>query len=135
MGSEKASYWIAVSLLALFVSNNFTTRHEDEIRCLAARSLAAVERVSAHATGFVAMAETMLSRGETSFGRPQAALVDAQIRLASAQTAIASREAAFARIQAERAQMVAMQQLHTTVICPRQNLRLVVPQPPRDGTI
>jgi hypothetical protein len=135
MGSEKAWYWIAVGVLALFVSNNFAARHEDEVRCLASRSLAAVEQVSGHATRLMAMAEMMLGEGETRFVRTQAAMAGAQARLASVQSVIARHEAAFARVQAEEAQMVTMQQLGRTVVCPRQNLRMAIPQLPRDGTI
>ncbi|HXM22794.1 MAG TPA: hypothetical protein VN948_16165 [Terriglobales bacterium] len=138
MGSEKAWYWIAVGVLALFVSNNFAARHEGEVRCLASRSLAAVEQVSGHAAKFMAMAELMLGRGETRFVRTQTVLAGAQTRLASVQTAIARHEAAFARVQAEHAQMVTMQQLGRTVVCPRQNLRIVIPELPSmrtDGTI
>jgi hypothetical protein len=48
---------------------------------------------------------------------------------------IACHEAAFARVQAEHARMVAMQQLRSTVVCPRQNLRMDITQSQRDGTI
>jgi hypothetical protein len=135
MGSEKARYWIAVGVLALFVSNNFAARHEDEVRRLASRSMAAVERVSGHATRLMAMAEMMLGRGEIRFVRTQAAMAGAQARLASVQSVIARHEAALARVQAGHTRMVAMQQLRGTVVCPRQNLRMAIPQLPRDGTI
>lgn len=138
MGSEKASYWIAVGVLALFVSNNFAARHESEIRCLASRSLAAVEQVSGHAAHFTAMAEMLLGRGDTGFARTQATLARAQARLASVQAAIDSKQAAFARLRAEHDGMAAMQEFRGAVICPRQNLRIVIPEIPpmrTDGTI
>lgn len=135
MGSEKAWYWIAVGALALFVGNNFAARHKDGVRCLASRSMAAVEQVSGGANRLMAMAEMMLGRGETHFARTQTAVASAQTRLASAQTAIACHEAALARVQAEHARMVAVRQLRSTVICPRQNLRMAIPEPPRDGSI
>jgi hypothetical protein len=134
MGSEKASYWIAVGVLALLVSNNFAGRHEGEFRCLASRSLAAIEQVSGHATYFTAMAETMLGRGETRFARTQTTLARAQARMESVQATIACRAAAFARLQAEHERMAAMQELGGAVICPRQNLRIVIPEMPAMGT-
>jgi outer membrane protein TolC len=137
MGSEKAWYWIAVGVLALFVSNNLAARHEGEVRCLAGRALAAVEQVSGHASQFGAMAEMMLGRGETGFAQTQTTLARAQGRLASVQAVIAQHEAAFARIQGENDQIITMQ-LGRTLVCPRQNLRLVTPELPlirTDGTI
>jgi hypothetical protein len=135
MGSEKAGYWIAVTVLALLVSNHFVARHQDEVRCLASRSLAAVEQVSGHASRVMAMAETMRGRSGTRFDLTQTALAGAQTRLALAQSVLARHQAAFARVQAEHARMVAMQQLRSTVACPRQTLRLAIPQLPRNGAI
>jgi hypothetical protein len=91
---EKAAYWIAVGVVALFVSNNFAARHGEEVRCLADRSLAAVEQVSGHAARFLGMAEMMLGRGETRFAHAQTTLAGAQTRLASVESGIASHEAA-----------------------------------------
>jgi hypothetical protein len=142
MGSEKTTYWIAVGVLAVVIGtnfgSNFAARHADGVRCLADRSLAAVERISGQGTRLMATAEMMLGRGEIRFARTQTTLARAQTRLASVQTAVACREAAFARIQAEQARVEAMQQLHGMVICPRPNLRIVMPEPPlmqTDGTI
>jgi hypothetical protein len=132
---EKAAYWIAVGVLALFVSNNFAARHGGEVRCLADRSLVAVEQVSGHAARFMGMAEMMLGRGEIHLAGVQTRLASAETRLASMQAVIASREAALARVESGRAQMMALEQLRGTVVCPRQNLRMTVPQPLRDGTI
>jgi hypothetical protein len=132
---EKAAYWIAVGVLALIISNNFASRHQNAVHCLANRSLAGVEQVSGHAARFMAMAEMMLGRGETGFARTQTTLACAQTRLASLQTVMARHESAFAQIQAERAQVVAMQRIRSTVVCPRQNLRIAIPQQPGDGTI
>jgi hypothetical protein len=135
MGSEKAWYWIAAGVLALFVSNDFAARHQGDVRCLASRSLAALEQVSGHAPRLMAMAEMMLGRSETCFVQTQTKLARVQTRLASAQTVIASHEAAFARLQSEHARMVAMERLNRAVVCPRTDLRIVMPALPRDGTI
>jgi hypothetical protein len=135
MISAKAGYWMAVGILALFVSNHIAGRYVNEGRCLADRSLAAVERVSGSATRYLATVETMLGRGETHLAGVQTRLACAETRLASVQTVIASHQAAMARVEAERAQMMALEQLRGTVICPRQNLRMSLPQLHRDGTI
>jgi hypothetical protein len=132
---EKAAYWIAVGVLALFVTNHFAGRYENEARCLASQSLAAVEELSGQATRVMAMTETMLGQGETHFARTQTMVACAQTRLASMQTALASHEAALARVQADHARIEALQQLRGTVVCPRQNLRIAVPQLHSEGTI
>ena len=137
---QKAAYWIAVGILALFVTNHFAAwyeagRYGNEVRCLATESVAAVERLSGQATRFMAMTETMLGRGEAHFVRTQTMVACAQTRLASMQTVIASHEVALARVQAEHARIEALQQLRATVVCPRQNLRIAVPQLHREGTI
>jgi len=135
MAFEKVGYWIAVGVLALVVSNNFVVRHENDVRALASRSLAAVEQVSGHATRFMAVAEMMLGRGEARFAQTQTKLACAQTRLASVQSMLASREGGLARIEAEHARLAAMQQLGASVICPRQRLKIVMPQLLHDGTI
>jgi hypothetical protein len=132
---EKAAYWIAVGVLALFVTNHFAGRYENEARCLASQSLAAVEELSGQATRVMAMTETMLGQGETHFARTQTMVACAQTRLASMQTALASHEAALARVQADHARIEALQQLRGTIVCPRQNLRIAVPQLHSEGTI
>jgi hypothetical protein len=132
---EKAAYWIAVGVLALFVTNHFAGRYENEARCLASQSLAAVEELSGQATRVMAMTETMLGQGETHFARTQTMVACAQTRLASMQTALASHEAALARVQVDHARIEALQQLRGTIVCPRQNLRIAVPQLHSEGTI
>jgi|SRR5579872_22259 len=133
MAFEKAGYWMAVAVLALFASNHFAVRHQNDLSRLASRSLAAAEQVAGDATNFMAMAQTMLGQGQPRFVQTQTTLACAQTRLASLQTVMAQREAALARLQVERAGMVPMQDLG--VICPRQHLRMGLRQPSRDGTI
>ena len=137
MAFEKVGYWMAVGVLTLIVSNNFVVRHENDVRALANRSLAVVEQVSGHATRVMAVAEVMLDKGGARFAQTQTTLACAQTRLASVQSRLASREAGLARVEAEHARMAAMQQLGSAVICPRQNLRIVIPEASMrsDGTI
>jgi hypothetical protein len=132
---EKAAYWMAVGLLALFVSNHFAAKYENEVRCVASRSLATVEQVSGQATRLMATAEMMLGRGDTHLVRAETALVRAQTRMASVQTVIASHQAALAKVEAESARLVDLQELQGAVVCPRQNLRIAMPQLHGDGNI
>ncbi len=135
MISAKASYWMAVGVLALFLGNHLATRYENEAGRLASRSLAVAERISGQATRFMATAEMMLGGGETRFVHAQNATACAQTRLASVETALASHEADLAKIQAEREQLMNLQQLRSTIVCPRQNLRIAMPRLHGDGTI
>ena len=135
MAFEKVGYWIAVGVLALVVSNNFVVRYENDVRALASRSLAAVEQVSGHATRFMAVAEMMLDKGGARFAQTETTLACAQTRLASVQSVLASHEAGLARVEAEHARMAVMQQLGSAVICPRERLKIVMPQLLHDGTI
>lgn len=130
MTSEKALYWIGVSVLALFVSNHVALRHLDGARCLLRRSMSEIEQPSAHASRVLAAAQMMLGGGESRFDHAQLAVDQLQTRLASSQCALARHQAAFARVQAEHARMEAMQELRSTVVCPRQSLRIVIPERP-----
>jgi hypothetical protein len=135
MISAKASYWMAVGILALFVSNHLASRYEDEAGRLAGRSMAVAQQISGQATHVMATAEMMFGGGEVHFVRAQNAMACAQTRLASVETALASHEAALAKVQAEREQLRSLQQLRGTIMCPRQSLRMVMPQLHGDGTI
>jgi hypothetical protein len=136
MVSEKVSYWMAVGVVALVASNHFAARHGEDIRCLADRSVAAMESVAGPASRLMATAEMMVGRSETRFVRTQSVLAQAETRLASVQTEIECHEAAFARMQAEQARAVAIRELHAAVICPRANVRMVAPRSIHtDGTI
>jgi hypothetical protein len=136
MASEKVSYWMAVGVVALLVSNHFAARHGDEIRCLADRSAAAIESVTGPASRLMETAEMMVGRGETRVVQTQTVLAQAETRLASVQTEIECHEAAFARMRAEQARAVAIRELHAAVICPRPNVRIMAPRSIHtDGTI
>ena len=138
MASEKALYWIGVGLLALFVGNHVALRHPDQVRCVLHASLSGNEQWSGHASQMMAAAEMLLGQGDSTFNHAQTAVDSLQTRLASAQCAFARHQSAFARPQAEHARIEAMQQLRSQTICPRQSLRIVIPDRssmPHDGTI
>jgi hypothetical protein len=122
MTSEKACYWVALGVVALFLSNHFLTRHRSLITELSDQSFAVAGQVSDHATRFVAMANVMFDRGSSRFARSQARLACVQARFASMQAVLARREAVLARVEAQRARVIAIEPMPRAVICPRQRL-------------
>jgi hypothetical protein len=129
MNSEKATYWMALAVLALGVGNHFATRVDGQ--CLVNRAMAAVQRLSSEGSRLVAMAQVALDRGTVSVSRSQVSFARVQSRFASAQNAFARQQVACARAQAEHQRIMALQQvqqLRMQVICPRQTLRMDLPQ-------
>ena len=137
MASERAIYWMAVGVVALLLGQHFVSRYD--ARCLANRSLAAVQQLSGWTDRLMAMAESTLGRTAPQFLSTEAELAGIQTRFASLDSAIARQQAACARLQAEQARRMALQQvqqMRLEVICPRQRLRAVhLPATPDDGTI
>jgi len=132
MASGKATYWLAVGVLALLAGNSFLARHGADLRSLARRAQVMVEVVSGHATGSFDRAEMVFDQGATHFDRAQTALACAQTRLATVQASLARHQGAFAKIQAEHAREAAMEELsreRTRIVVPR------VPAVPDEGTI
>jgi hypothetical protein len=130
MASQKATYWMAVGLLALVVGNNVVSKLDH--RCLAYKVRAAAERVSAQSDHLMAVADVMLGRTSTRFDRAQTALAMAQTRLASVQTSMARQEAVCARVEAVRARMIVrqqLQQMQIPVVVSRPHLQMVIPAP------
>jgi hypothetical protein len=129
MASEKALYWMAVGLLALFMGNHFVGKYDG--KCLASKAQAAAERMSGQATHLMAMAEVAMGRTSTRFDRAQAAMAMAQVRMASVQTQFARQQAACARLEGGRARMMVLQQLQQIqipVVRPRQRIEMVMPR-------
>jgi hypothetical protein len=132
MTSGKATYWLAVGVLALLAGNSFLARHGADLQSLARRSRVMAEVVSGHASGSLDSAEMVFDQGATHFDRAQNALACAQTRLATVQASLARHQGAFAKIQVEHAREVAMEELS------RERIRIVVPQVhvmPDKGTI
>ena len=138
MASEKILYWAAVAVLAVFVGNHFANKYSGG--CLANRAMAAAQGLSGEATHFVTMARDVLG-GTPRFAGPELAMAQVQSHFASLQAGVARQQAACARLEAQRARMMALQQMQhvrVRVICPRQSVRVEVPQIPvvvSDGTI
>jgi len=131
MASEKATYWMAVGLLALFMGNHFVSRIGGN--CLASKARVAVERISGQADHLMAMADVAMGRTSTRFDRAQAAMEMAQVRMASVQTQFARQQAACARLEGSRARMMIRQQLEQIdipAVVSRPRIEMMMPRPP-----
>src|SRR5947209_16653960 len=93
MASEKARYWMAVGVAALFLGNSFVGSRS-LTPSVTDRSMATAQRISGQAMRYAMLAQVMLGRGEAGFVHAQTATACAQTRLAVVQTAMAHREAA-----------------------------------------
>jgi hypothetical protein len=126
MASEKVTYWMAVGLVALFMSNHFVSKYDGN--CMANKARVAAERISGQATHLMAMAEVAMGRTSTRFDRAQAAMAMAQVQMASMQTQMARGEAACARLEAGRARMMMLREMRMPTVHPQ--LRMIMPRPP-----
>ena len=134
MASEKAIYWMAVGVAALFLGNSFVGGRSLTPR-VADRAMATAQRISTQAMRYAMLAQVIFGRDEVGFVQAQTATAGAQTRLAAVQTAMAHREAALARVQAERIRVLANRRI---VACPRQNLVINLPEVPMmtaEGTL
>ena len=138
MASEKALYWVTVAVLAVFVGNHFANKYDGG--CITDRAMAAVQRLSGGVTHFLAMGQVTLGNAPR-LNVPELTMARVQSHFASMQANMARQQAACARLEAQRARMMALQQMQhmrVRVICPRQSVRVEIPQAPvvvSDGTI
>ena len=134
MASEKARYWMAVGVAALFLGNSFMSGHSLTPR-FADHSMATAQRISGQAMRYATFAQVIFGRSQAGFEQAQSATACAQTRLAVVQTAMAHREAALAKVQAEKIRVLANR---AAVAHPRQNLMIKLPEVPvivPEGTI
>jgi hypothetical protein len=111
MASERAMYWMAVGLTALVLGNHFAAKYD---RCWRVSIAGVLER-----TPNLAPAEI--------FTAPVAA------ELASIHAKVAQERAACAFVQAQRAQVMVMEQMEAgrlRGLCPRQHVKIRIPEPP-----
>jgi hypothetical protein len=134
MASQKAIYWMAVGVAALFLGNSFVGGRSLTPR-VADRSMATAQRISTQAMRYAMLAQVIFGRDEAGFVQAQTTTACAQTQLAVVQTAMAHREAVLARVQAERIRVLANRRV---VACPRQNLVINLPEVPMitaEGTL
>jgi hypothetical protein len=138
MAWEKATYWMAVGLLAVTAGNSFVNRHQDWVDDLTNHSLEVAQEVSGRAMVYMNLAEMTAGRGETRFARVQPKVACLQTQLASMEVAMAHEQAGLAKVAAERAQLAALEQLSPRLVCPRSNITIAIPRAhpmPHQGTI
>ena len=137
MASEKATYWVAVGILALLAGNHFINKLDG--LCLRGRVLYVAERLSDSADRAADRTQGMFDRGSSRYARVQSRMAFAQSRMASVQSLLERKEAALAQAQALREQrMLIIDQMSSPVLCPRQKIEFVVPRLPAnpdDGVI
>src|SRR6266550_7769075 len=134
MASEKAQYWMAVGVAALFLGNSFVGGRS-LTPSIADRSMATAQRISGQAMRYATFAQVIFGRSQAGFVQAQSATACAETRLAVVQTAIAHHEAALAKVQAEKIRVLANR---AAVAHPRQNLMINLPDVPviaAEGTI
>jgi hypothetical protein len=111
MASERVMYWMAVGLMALLLGNHFAAKYD---RCLRESIAGVLERTP-------------------NLPPPEIFTAPVAAQLASMQAKIAQERAACALVQAQRAQMMAMEQMEAVRprgICPRQHVKIRIPEPP-----
>ena len=129
MAWEKATYWMAVGLLAVMAGNFFVNRHQEWVRDLSDQSLQVAQEVSGRAMAYVNLAEMTLGRGQTRFVRAQTRVVCVQTQLASMEVAMARSQAGLAKLASERARVEVIEQMRSRLICPRRGIAMAIPQP------
>lgn len=102
MAIEKATYWLAVGVLALGLNSTFQNQEAQWAHNLADQARRSAVDLAQRGMGYLAMAEVMLGSTPAQSSRLQAALARVQVETAQAQAAIASREASRALREAQR---------------------------------
>jgi len=128
MVSDKAMYWMAVGVLALVAGNSLMTRHGDWVSCLGGESLHAAQRVTDRVMAMVRPGGTLFDGTNDRFARSELAVARVQTRIASVQARVATRQAELARMEAEKVRTFDFNMVNRTVKCPRQAVRVEVPE-------
>ena len=146
MASEKAVYWMVLSVLALAAVNGLVSEYRGWAGRLAESSIAMVEQASEMATGYAGPATPSpmnVVRMNDDIGR----LVCAQVRLAHVQSNLPRHQAEMIRAQVDaiRVQMLNPKMLDQSMLDqssraaivarPRPNIVIDLPQPPEPGQI
>jgi ribosomal protein L16 Arg81 hydroxylase len=151
MASEKAVYWMALSVLALAAVNGLVSEYRGWAGRLADKSIAMVEEASEIATGYADPA----TLGRMNMGRMNVVqtndelgrLVCAQVRLARVQTRLPLHQAEMIRAQVDaiRVQMLNQKMLDQRMLDQRiraaiaahtqPNIVIDVPEPPEPAQI
>ena len=151
MESEKLVYWATLGVLATAAITGFSTEHRGWSDRLADRSIAMISQASGKARSYAEIARVVLGSGEQdSVGALQPDLaglneVQDEVRnevqngvqsvvqnhLACVQRALVRRQAKMARFQAMRVQVRMLKLSPRTIVWPKGNLVVEVPQSPQ----
>ena len=129
MTSEKGWYWVAAGVLAIGLSNGFSSRPADWVQRAKDHALLAAQQVSIQLVSHVEQATGLVCRRQ-SVEAPSPDVLTAQIdaQLARAQAQMARERAAMARVQAEQVRIaVADSAQQVVVACPRESIRVQIP--------
>ncbi len=158
MDSEKVMYWVTLGVLALATISSSVTGWGDG---LAERSIALVSQVSEMASNYAQIAGLVMGRSEDDWSNPPTAVADLQNevqnevqneaqsevqdeiqneiqaniqnRLACVQRTLVRRQSDLARLQATRIRVRVrmLERSPRTIVLPRQDLVIEVPQSPQ----
>jgi hypothetical protein len=138
MISEKALYWLAVGVMVMAGGNHFMKRLESG--CLGQRTMAVVERISGgpafaaildNTSSQCARAQASVVKARVRMSAAQARFASMQARFASIQNRVAGRDVVCARLRAEKARLMALQQMNEMrlqMAAPSRSFRLEIPQ-------
>ena len=146
MVSEKAVYWMALSVLTLAVVNGFVSEYRGWAGRVASKSIAMVEQASEMATGYADPATPgRMNTGRMNVGQMNDDLgrfVCAQVRLAHVQSNLPRHQAEMLRTQVDaiRVQMLDQKMLDRKIrvaiaVHPLSNIVIDVPEPPEPARI
>jgi hypothetical protein len=139
MESEKVMYWMTLGVLAMAATTGFVTEHRGWGDRLADRSVAMRSQASEKAMNYAGIAGMVLGGSERDSARPPLGVVavqnyvqaDVQNRLACVERVLVGRQAAMARLQSMRVQVRMLERAPHTIVQPRPNIVIEVPQPPQ----
>ena len=150
MASEKAVYWMALSVLVLAVTNGFVSEYRGWAGRVADKSIAMVEEASEIASGYAdpaTLGRMKMSRMNVVQNDDLGRLVCAQVRLAHVQANLPRHQAEMIRAQVDavRAQMLSQKMLGQKMLDQRiraaiaartqPNIVIDVPEPPEPAQI
>jgi hypothetical protein len=162
MDSEKAIYWVTLGVLAMATISSSVTAHTGWGDGLAERSIVLMSQASERASNYAQIAGLVLGGGKPDWSNPSTAVAELQNevqnevqneaqdeiqgeiqneiqaniqnRLACVQRTLVRRQSDLARLQATRIRVRVrmLERSPRTIVSPRQDLVIEVPQPPQD---
>ena len=101
MAIDKATYWLAVGVLALGLNSTFQSQEVQWAQHVVGQARLTAEGLAQRGLGYMVMAEVMFGANPAESPRLQAALARLQVKTAEAQAALASRQASRELLEAQ----------------------------------